>query len=130
MSSFRQKATAAITLVLLALFSASLSLAQERFGSIVGVVTDSTKAVVPGVAITITNKETGRSFSTVSNDEGKYFARDLEPGRYIIKAEMTGFNTGEMPDVLLLLGQERSRPISSCRSVGRQKPSSSIRMLL
>jgi len=117
MSSFRKKAIVrglstlstkvkpVITLLLIGLFFTSLSIAQERFGSIVGTITDSTKAVVPGATVTITNKESGRAFSTVSNDEGKYFARDLEPGRYTIKVEMTGFNTGEMPDVILLLGK-------------------------
>ncbi len=117
MSSFRKKASVIgvlkssmrvkpiIVLVLVGLFFSTFNFAQERFGSIVGVVTDSTKAVVPGASVTITNKESGRSFTTVSNDEGKYFARDLEPGRYSIKVEMAGFNASEMPDVLLLLGK-------------------------
>ena len=33
--------------------------AQERFGSLTGTVTDTTKPAVPGATLTATNKETG-----------------------------------------------------------------------
>ena len=89
----------------LALFSSLSLFAQERFGSIVGVVSDSSKAILPGVSITITNKETNRIFTTTSDDSGKFFARDLDPGRYSVKFELPGFKTGEAPDVILLLGK-------------------------
>ncbi len=80
-------------------------LAQERFSSVVGVVYDSTKAVLPGVGLTLTNLETKRTFTTTSGQDGKYFAKDLEPGRYSISAVKTGFSKAEYPDVILLLGK-------------------------
>ncbi|MFB3906311.1 MAG: carboxypeptidase regulatory-like domain-containing protein [Acidobacteriota bacterium] len=89
----------------LVLFSNLYLSAQERFGSIVGVVTDSTKAILPGVSVTITNKETNRVFTTTCDESGKFFARDLDPGRYSVKFELPGFKTGEAPDVILLLGK-------------------------
>lgn len=91
--------------VLAMVIGAFTAVAQERFGSFVGIVKDASGAVVPGASVTITNKETNRVFATTTDDEGKYFARDLEPGRYAIKFEMPGFKTGEAPDVILLLGK-------------------------
>ncbi|HXK59620.1 MAG TPA: TonB-dependent receptor [Acidobacteriota bacterium] len=114
MSSFHQRVRvalsriwgkSAVALMAVILLCGGIGFAQERFGSIVGVVTDSTNAVLPGANVTITNSETGRVFSTETNDEGRYFARELLPGRYNIKVEMPGFITGEMHNVLLLLGR-------------------------
>ncbi len=107
-------------IVLLAMFGLMLSnvslVAQERFGSLVGTVTDSSKAVLPGVTITVTNKETNRVFTTVSSDEGRFFARDLDPGRYSVRFELTGFAAAEIPDVIVLLG--KTIDISRSLSVG------------
>ncbi len=106
--------------VLLAVFGMLLTnvsvLAQERFGSLVGTVTDSSKAVLPGVTVTVTNKETNRVFTTVTSDEGRFFARDLDPGRYSVNFELTGFATAELPDVIVLLG--KTIDISRSLSVG------------
>jgi hypothetical protein len=94
-------------LVLLLLANIGL-LAQERFSSVVGTVYDSSKAVLPGATVTLTNAETKRVYTTTSGSDGKYYARDLDPGRYSISAQKTGFSKGEYPDVILLLGRTTS----------------------
>ena len=52
------------------LVTASLAGAQERFGSLTGTVTDTTKAAVPGATVTATNKETGAQRVAVSDADG------------------------------------------------------------
>lgn len=78
---------------------------QERFGSIKGLVCDSSKAVLPGTELTVLNLETKRTYATASGNDGKYYIRDLEPGRYSVTAKRVGFAKVEYPEVILLLGK-------------------------
>lgn len=80
-------------------------LGQERFSNMSGVATDASGAVLPNATVTITNKATTRSMVVKTGGDGSYLARDLEPGRYSVKFEMTGFSTFEVPDVILMLGK-------------------------
>ena len=91
-------------LAVMAMFASLPAIAQERFGDITGTVVDQTGAVLPGVTVTVTNNETLRSSVTVTNSIGVYYARGLEPGRYTVKFELSGFTGQEAPNVSLLLG--------------------------
>src|SRR5437867_1669205 len=72
--------------------AASSGFAQERTGALSGVVKDQSGGVLPGVAVTVTNKVTNRSVATKTDGSGSYFIRELEPGRYTVKLELTGFS--------------------------------------
>ncbi|MBL8296120.1 MAG: TonB-dependent receptor [Bryobacterales bacterium] len=97
---------AILSLVVLLVLNGVAMMAQERFGTISGVVTDSTKASIPGVKVTVTNREIGKSLSTTSRTDGTYILRELEPGRYVVRFERTGFTAAEVADVNLLVGKE------------------------
>ena len=75
---------------LTAILCAAPALAQIT-ATIVGTVTDSSGAVVPAAAITVTNEETGLKRSVRSNDHGVYVAPALPVGAYSVTAEATGF---------------------------------------
>ena len=60
-----------------------------------GIVKDDTGAVLPGVTVTITNKQTGKVYTVVTGSDGVYRVLDLEPGRYSVRFELTGFSTAE-----------------------------------
>ena len=75
--------------------------AQKITGTISGIVTDPTGAVVPQVAITITNTETGLSRTVTSNDMGEYIAPDLPNGIYRITAKQTNFKEAVISNVEL-----------------------------
>ena len=63
----------------IALFlAAGTLLAQTVSTQILGLVTDSTGAVVPGAVVTATRVETGDVRSTTSNDTGNYIFSLLE----------------------------------------------------
>jgi hypothetical protein len=91
-------------LVAFALAITGLASAQERFGNITGKVTDQTGAILPGVTVTVTNNETQRSTVVVTDSNGTFYATALEPGRYAVKFELSGFVSQENPNVILLLG--------------------------
>ena len=60
-------------------------------GSITGVVKDPKGAVVPGVAITITNTATGIVKTAKTNSTGVFLVPDMLPGTYRVEAEFQGF---------------------------------------
>ena len=55
----RFRITVSVLVALLAVVATNAATAQERFGGLAGVVTDSSQAPVPGATITATNKQTG-----------------------------------------------------------------------
>jgi hypothetical protein len=79
--------------VVLALALALPAAAQTVTGTIQGTVTDTSGGVLPGVAITVTQVETGTARTIVTNGEGIYNAPFLQIGRYAVKAELAGFGT-------------------------------------
>ncbi len=94
---------ALLTALLLVL--SGFAVAQETTGSITGTVTDPAGAVVPGAAVTITNQGTQVVTETQTGSAGAYVVRELEPGRYTVRFEATGFKGQEVPDSILLTGK-------------------------
>ncbi len=73
------------------LFAAASCLGQSTYGSILGVVTDATGAVIPGSALTVTNTETNIAKTIKTGASGNYEATHLLPGTYRVRAEAEGF---------------------------------------
>jgi hypothetical protein len=95
-----------ILVALLALIAGVPALgAQERFGGLTGIVTDTSKAPVPGATVTVTNVQTGAVRTTVSGPDGTYRIPDLDPGRYNVTAELQGFQKFAAENVIVLLGR-------------------------
>ena len=64
--------------------------AQVLYGSLTGTVTDKTGAVIPGVAITLTNQETGAVRGASADGSGNYLLLDVLPGTYSISVPAKG----------------------------------------
>jgi hypothetical protein len=77
------------------------SFAQTNQGTISGVVTDSTGAVVTKALVTVLNAETGVSRVLQTNEAGEYVARSLTPGVYQVTVEATGFKKFERRGIRL-----------------------------
>jgi carboxypeptidase family protein/TonB-dependent receptor-like protein len=75
--------------------------AQALFGSISGVVTDSTGAVVSGATVKVTNINTGVTATAKTNSAGVYNASSLNPGTYRVEAEASGFKTSLANNILV-----------------------------
>ncbi|MGA2263160.1 MAG: carboxypeptidase regulatory-like domain-containing protein, partial [Acidobacteriota bacterium] len=78
--------------VCLVLFGAPLG-AQQPTGSITGMVTDPSAAVIPGAAVTVTNKATDMTLKLSTTAAGVYTASSLLPGAYEVRVEAQGFKT-------------------------------------
>ena len=74
----------------------SSCLAQAPVGSLMGTAHDSTGAVMPGVSVTVTNKDTGLMRQMTTSAEGIFSAASLPAGNYSVKASATGFRSLEV----------------------------------
>ena len=92
-------------LLVFALAVTGVAQAQERFGSLTGKVTDQQGAAIPGVTVTVTNAQTGEARSFVTDGNGEYYALDLNPGRYTVSFELSGFAKIENQDITVSLGR-------------------------
>jgi len=65
--------------------------AQQNTADIVGTVTDSSGAVVPGATVTALNAGTNVSHTATTSGSGDYIFAGLQVGSYSVKVEATGF---------------------------------------
>src|SRR5579859_1914914 len=103
-----------VTMLLSALLPAQSTVGT---GSIQGVVTDQTGAVLSGAKVTITNKATAGAIHLTTSSAGTYTSGPVVPGDYVVRVESKGFKTSELAitaqvavvsaaNVKLQLGQE------------------------
>ncbi len=98
---------AALCLALVPALAAGLQ-AQNISSTLNGTVEDATGAVIPGVALALTNDETGAVRSAQSNTEGYFVFTDLLPGAYSLRAEAPGFKAYRQRDIRLNASETRS----------------------
>src|SRR5947208_6590514 len=80
--------------------------AQQNTGTILGVVKDSSGAVVPGAGITILNEETSLTRTVITGENGAFRAAALPVGRYTVRVELAGFRTQTQRGLILEVAQE------------------------
>jgi outer membrane receptor protein involved in Fe transport len=73
--------------------------AQAVYGSVAGVVTDGTGAVVTGATVAITDVVRNTTFTVTTNSDGYYQKDRLIPGLYSIKVSKEGFKAAVSNDV-------------------------------
>src|SRR5689334_11715459 len=83
----------------------SFLVGQSDRGTITGIVTDPSGAVIPGASITVTNVNTNTKFVVQSTSSGSYTVPQLPTGTYKISVEKQGFKTAVRENLPLLLGQ-------------------------
>src|SRR6185295_16230196 len=70
-----------------------------------GIVSDPSKALLPGVTITVTNTETSVSNTAITNETGSYNFASLQPGQsYRVSASLPGFQTRSVTNLSLGAG--------------------------
>src|SRR5687768_7072954 len=83
------------------------TLRADVTGSILGVVTDPTSAVVRSVRVTGLNTDTNFVHETTSDANGQYRLLALPVGRYEIKAEADGFRTFVAKGIVVAVNEQR-----------------------
>jgi hypothetical protein len=101
----------ALTLIIAAAVG-SVATAQTNTATLSGTVTDSSGAMVPDVAITVSNKTTGLKRQTTTNSTGLYTLPLLPPGAYSLHAQSDGFTAVEVENIELTVAGQVSRDIT------------------
>src|SRR5262249_35804843 len=81
-------------------FAVGHAFAQVPTGTIAGVVSDASGAMVTNAPVTVTNKETGAMRSVLSGPDGAFSAPSLAAGVYTVNVAMQGFSTMVREDVV------------------------------
>ena len=88
----------------LLLFSPALLFGQSEKGAIIGTVTDTNGAIVPGATVTVTNLATNTSQTYKTNSDGIYTAPFLNPTTYKVSATAPSFGTVVNDNVVVSVG--------------------------
>jgi hypothetical protein len=79
---------------------------QSTYGSISGVVSDSSGAAVTGATVTLTNSSTGEKRTEPSGADGHYTFVNLFQGQYRVDVEKAGFKHFAHPTVVVQVQQD------------------------
>jgi len=84
--------------------------AQGLTGQISGTVLDNSKAVLPGVTVTVQNADTQVTREAVTDATGAFVITNLLAGTYNVKASLSGFKTSQQKGVVLSATERLSIP--------------------
>ncbi|MDE0626949.1 MAG: TonB-dependent receptor [Bryobacterales bacterium] len=96
-----------IATVLACLTVAGASAQQADTAVVVGVVTDATGAVIPGVDIRFSHTSTGAIYTAQTDPGGYYRTPPLRIGDYLMQAESAGFKRIQRTGIILNAGDTR-----------------------
>ena len=68
--------------------------------------------MLPGASVTLRNEDTGVTRTTTTEADGHYRFLALAPGRYRLKAELSGFAAGVIGDITLTIGRSLQQDIA------------------
>ncbi len=79
--------------------------AQVATGSLTGIATDTTNARLPGVAVVLTNIDTGIAYRATTSNSGEYTLALLPPGKYRLDGHKDGFRGYSQAGVVVETGR-------------------------
>jgi len=94
-----------VALAMAALFFSVQLLAQVSSSGVTGIITDQTKAAVPGATVTLLNEATGILYSSVTEANGIYFFRSVPVSVYTLEVEGKGFKKSVLLHVRTEVGK-------------------------
>jgi hypothetical protein len=95
---------ATVFLVALVLISAVAAVAQTSTASITGRVVDSLGNSVTNATVTVTDRGTGQTRTTTTNEDGAFTITTLSPGRYNVTVEAQNFSKSLAENLELNVG--------------------------
>ena len=95
-----------MALILVCLGCTTTSLWAQTTGTLRGVVTDATGAVIPGATVVLTS-ESGERRTVTTDATGNYVAGLLRPGIYTMEISMKGFTTKKLEGIKVAVTEVR-----------------------
>ena len=97
-----------LLLVLTISLSTLVTFAQGTSGKLIGTIADTSGSAVSGATIVVTDNQTGKERTVVSNNDGTYQVAQLEFGTYTVKITASGFKTFTATELKIDAGREYS----------------------
>jgi len=94
-----------LTLAALVALSGHAGAQESASSAIVGVVTDTTQASLPGATVTVTQVGTSAQRVVVTDGEGRFSVPGLRPATYSVRVELQGFTPAEIKELTLRNGE-------------------------
>jgi hypothetical protein len=99
------KSLASVFVCLLLAVSVARAQGVGTSGNITGTAVDSFGAVLPKVAVTVTDTQTGLRRQTMTDGAGQFRVNGLSPSTYELRAELAGFATEVRMGITVSIGQ-------------------------
>jgi outer membrane receptor protein involved in Fe transport len=85
---------------------------QITTGTIQGTVSDANGAALPGASVEVKNTQTNFARTTTTDDEGRFIALQLPPGKYTLTITKSGFATLIVENADVTVGQAMNLPLA------------------
>jgi Carboxypeptidase regulatory-like domain len=120
---YRRSASFAYLLILtgLVLLVPTIVSGQGYFGTLSGILTDPSGAVVQGAKVTLLDEQKGYQFSTQSDSGGRYLFASVPPGTYSVSAEIAGFEKAVIPHIIVNVSENPKANLTLKVAVTEQK---------
>ena len=106
------RAVPMLVVILVMTFLPGPGKSQTFRGTILGTITDQSRAAIGGAKVTVRNLDTGQTRETVTTDDGSYTVRELPIGNYSITVEKTAFRTAAVTGVRVEVSIERRADVT------------------
>ncbi|MGA3166102.1 MAG: TonB-dependent receptor [Terriglobia bacterium] len=93
------------TAVCVAVLVPALAVAQLYTGSLTGLVTDPSSAVIPNAHVRLVDEQKGYSFTADTDATGRYLFRSVPPGSYKLSVQAQGFQAQEQAGIKVDVNQ-------------------------
>jgi hypothetical protein len=97
--------------IVIALFSACEAFSQSNEAALTGTVQDTTGAKVVGAMVRAVHADTNATRTTETTGTGTYYLGNLPVGVYVLSVSAKGFNTRQLLDIELVVGQVRTEDV-------------------
>lgn len=94
--------------------------AQTANGSIGGIVTDPSGALIPKASVKVLNQDTGTVRTTDSSDAGLYYVPSVAAGTYTVSVDVQGFAPYEVKNVIVTVASETTANLNLAVASGSQ----------
>src|ERR1044071_9845318 len=75
--------------------------AQSIYGTLTGIVSDPSQAVVAGAKLKLRDEQSSSTRETVTNTDGYYTIVSIPPGRYELTVTASGFESYKQPGIVI-----------------------------
>src|SRR5689334_15247829 len=100
--------------------SATLAWTQLYSGSVVGLVTDPSNALIPGAKVSLVDEEKGFTFNAETDASGRYLFRGVPPGLYKVTVSAQGFQGQTRTGIKIDVNQNASVDFALQLTTGAQ----------